>query len=57
MHPGSCVPDEVIEQMRVKKGLGAWKAYFALYSPVEVLPGLLKAIKRAFSTIPGTQIE
>ncbi|RAH81585.1 FAD-linked oxidase-like protein [Aspergillus japonicus CBS 114.51] len=56
MNPGSCVPYSALEEIRTRQGWGFWKAYFSLYAPVEVLPGLLKTIQRAFSVIPGATV-
>ncbi|PYH49313.1 FAD-binding oxidoreductase [Aspergillus saccharolyticus JOP 1030-1] len=47
INPGSCVPYSALEEIRTRQGWGFWKAYFSLYPPVEVLPGLLKTIQRA----------
>lgn len=57
MKPNSCVPYPVLEEIRKEQNWGFWKAYFSLYGSVEMLPALLKTIKRAFSAITGVQIE
>ncbi|KAJ5721179.1 FAD-linked oxidase-like protein [Penicillium malachiteum] len=57
MKPGSNVPYKVLEDIRCKQGWGFWKAYFSLYAPTEVLPSLIAAVKRAFTTIEGVEIE
>jgi hypothetical protein len=57
MKPGSNVPAEVLEEIRAQQDWGYWKAYFSLYGSVEMLPALQKTIQRAFSAIPGSQVE
>ncbi|KAJ5701612.1 FAD-linked oxidase-like protein, partial [Penicillium malachiteum] len=57
MKPGSNVPYEVLEDIQRKQGWGFWKAYFSLYAPTQVLPSLLAAVKRAFTTIEGVRID
>ncbi len=57
MKPGSNVPADVLEEIRVQQGWGSWKAYFSLYGSVEMLPALQKTVQRAFSAIPGSQVE
>jgi hypothetical protein len=57
MKPGSCVPADVLEDIRTERGWGFWKAYFSLYGSVEMLPALQKTIQRAFSAIPGSKVE
>lgn len=53
MKPNSCVPYDVLEKIRVEQKWGFWRAYFSLYSQVEMLPGLLQTTRRAFNAIPG----
>ncbi|KAH7142102.1 vanillyl-alcohol oxidase [Dactylonectria macrodidyma] len=53
---GKHVPYEVLEGIRLRKAWGFWKASFALYGPVEVVPGLLKAVQRAFNQVPGSRV-
>ncbi|KAJ6007904.1 hypothetical protein N7540_011880 [Penicillium herquei] len=57
MKPGSNVPYEILEEIRCKQGWGFWKAYLSLYAPTEVLPSLITAVKRAFTTIEGIKID
>lgn len=57
MQMGSYVPYNVLEEIRAEQNWGFWKAYFALYGSVEMLPALRKTVERAFSGIPGVQIE
>jgi FAD/FMN-containing dehydrogenase len=57
MKPNSCVPSDVLEEIRAEQKWGFWRAYFSLYSQVEMLPGLLQATQRAFSSIPGATIK
>ncbi|KAL1883469.1 hypothetical protein Plec18167_002473 [Paecilomyces lecythidis] len=57
MKPKSNVPYSLLEEIRKQKNWGFWKAYFALYGSVEMLPALLKTVQRAFATIPGVRIE
>ncbi len=57
MKPGSNVPVDVLEEIRAQQGWGYWRAYFSLYGSVEMLPALQKTIERAFSAIPGSQVE
>ncbi|KAF9894961.1 hypothetical protein FE257_004583 [Aspergillus nanangensis] len=56
MKPNSHVPYPVLAELDANHNLGFWKAYFSLYGSVEMLPALLKTVKRAFSGIPGVQI-
>lgn len=56
MKPGSFVPDDVLEEIRVEQKWGFWRSYFALYSSVEMLPGIIKTVQRAFSHIKGVNI-
>lgn len=53
MKPNSYVPYDVLENIRVEQKWGFWRAYFSLYSQVELLPGLLQTTRRAFNAIPG----
>lgn len=57
MKPNSYVPYEILEEIRTQQNWGFWKAYFSLYGSVEILPALLQTIQRAFSTIPGVQVD
>ncbi|KAL4898598.1 hypothetical protein BDV59DRAFT_206904 [Aspergillus ambiguus] len=57
MKSNSYVPYPVLEEIRKQQNWGFWKAYFSLYGSVEMLPALQKTIQRAFSSIPGVQIE
>lgn len=57
MKPNSYVPYDVLERIRAEHNWGFWKAYFSLYSSVEMLPALIQTVQRAFSTIPGVKIE
>lgn len=57
MKPNSYVPYDVLEEIRAEYNWGFWKAYFALYGSVEMLPALIQTVQRAFSTIPGVKIE
>ena len=57
MKPNSYVPYDVLEEIRAEHNWGFWKAYFSLYGSVEMLPALIQTVQRAFSTIPGVQIE
>ncbi|KAJ5605344.1 hypothetical protein N7510_010498 [Penicillium lagena] len=57
MKPNSCVPSDVLEEIRAEQKWGFWRAYFSLYSQVEMLPGLLQATQRAFSSILGVTIK
>ncbi|KAJ2897242.1 Vanillyl-alcohol oxidase [Zalerion maritima] len=52
-----CVPDDVLEKIRHRKGWGFWKAHFSLYGPTEVVPALLEALKRAVAAAPGLRLE
>lgn len=56
MKPGSYVPYEVLDEIRVQHKMGFWKAYFSLYGSVEMLPALQKTVQRAFSAIPGSEV-
>jgi len=57
MKPGSYVPYDVLEEIRLQYGWGFWKAYFSLYGSVEMLPALKKTVERAFSSISGVKIN
>jgi hypothetical protein len=57
MKPNSYVPYDVLEEIRVEQKWGFWRAYFSLYSQVEMLPGLLQATRRAFDIIPGATMK
>ncbi|KAE8323154.1 hypothetical protein BDV39DRAFT_196138 [Aspergillus sergii] len=56
MKPNSYVPYSVLEEVRRQQNWGFWKAYFSLYSSVEMLPALFKTIQRAFAPITGVKI-
>ncbi|KAF5612352.1 Vanillyl-alcohol oxidase [Fusarium sp. NRRL 25303] len=53
---GKYVPYEILENIQQRKSWGFWKASFALYGQVEVVPGLLKAVQRAFDQVPGSRV-
>jgi FAD/FMN-containing dehydrogenase len=57
MKPHSYVPYDVLEEIRVEQKWGFWRAYFSLYSQVELLPGLLQTTRRAFNAIPGATMK
>ncbi|KAL4751357.1 hypothetical protein BDW72DRAFT_212813 [Aspergillus terricola var. indicus] len=57
MKPNSHVPYLVLEEIRRQQGWGFWKAYFSLHGSMEMLPALLSTVQRAFSVIPGVQIQ
>lgn len=54
---GSYVHYEILDKIRIEQKWGFWRAYFSLYGPLEVVPGMLKAVQRAFSVISEVQIE
>jgi hypothetical protein len=57
MKPNSYVPYDILEEIRVEQKWGFWRAYFSLYSQVEMLPGLLQATRRALDAIPGATLK
>jgi hypothetical protein len=57
MKPNSYVPYDVLEEIRVEQKWGFWRAYFSLYSQVEMLPGLLQVTRRAFDALPGATMK
>lgn len=57
MKPNSHVPYNVLEEIRAEHNWGFWKAYFSLYGSIEMLPALIQTVHRAFSSIPGVNIE
>lgn len=50
------IPDELVNRICEARDIPAWSAAFALYGPPEALPGLLKAVERRLSQIPGAKV-
>ena len=57
MKANSYVPYDVLEEIRVEQKWGFWRAYFSLYSQVELLPGLLQTTRCALNAIPGATMK
>jgi 4-cresol dehydrogenase (hydroxylating) len=53
----NAIPEAVLEEIRVAKGWGWWKAQFAIYGPESIAVSSWDYVKAAFAKVPGARCE